>query len=83
MGIDAPTLRPLVETLRRDMQAAGKAAPDVVVVTSLPLNDAPKAAALVRAYAEAGATGIVHGWRYEDATEFARTAERLAEARHW
>jgi hypothetical protein len=81
MGIDAETLRPVVETFRRDMQAARKAAPEVVVATSLPLGDAPKAAALVRGYADAGATGVVHGWRYQDATEFARAAERLAEAR--
>jgi hypothetical protein len=81
MGIDADALRPLAQSFRRDMHAAGRTSPQVVVLTALALTDPPKAAAQIQAFADAGATGIVHGWRYEDAAEFARAAEKLAEAR--
>ena len=77
MGLDAETLRPLAEDLRGRMQKAGKPAPEIVVGATLALNDPPRAAAQAQAFAAAGATRIVHGWRYADGAEFARAAATL------
>ncbi len=63
----------------RDLFAqAGKPAPEIAVMTRLPLEDPERAADLVRAFGEAGATGLVHGSRYADASEFSREAAALA-----
>jgi probable F420-dependent oxidoreductase len=69
-----------VATLRALFAAAGKSAPEVAVMTRLPLEDPGRAAELARAYREAGATRLVHGSRYADASEFARQVEALARA---
>jgi len=76
-GGDPAALQPLIAELRRTAAAAGKPPPEVVCLTSLPLADPPRAGAQVRALAEAGVTRVVHAWRYADAAEFARAAERL------
>jgi hypothetical protein len=57
---------------------AGKPTPEVAIVTSLPLDDPPRAAAEARALADAGAARLIHGWRYADAAAFRRAAEVLA-----
>jgi probable F420-dependent oxidoreductase len=67
-----------VATLRGLFAAAGKPAPEVAVMTRLPLEDRARATDLALAYGEAGATRLVHGNRYADATEFAAQAEALA-----
>jgi len=48
------------------------------VLTGFPLGDPPAAAARARAYADAGATRLVHGARYEDADAFRRAVDGLA-----
>jgi probable F420-dependent oxidoreductase len=78
MGLDANGLRPLATELRAEMERAGKGPPEVVAMTALALDDPPRAAAQVRAFAEAGATRVVHGWRYAEAAEFVRAADSLA-----
>jgi hypothetical protein len=67
-----------VAELRARFAAAGKPAPEVAVMTRLPLEDPARAAGIARAYAAAGATRLVHGNRYADAAEFRAQAETLA-----
>jgi len=78
MGVDPPALLPFIDRLRELAAAAGKPDPEVVAVTTLALDDPPRAAAQARAFAEVGATRVVHGWRYPDADAFARAADVLA-----
>jgi probable F420-dependent oxidoreductase len=80
MGADPPALLPFIDTLRELAAAAAKPEPEVVAVTTLALDDPPRAAAQARAFAEVGATRVVHGWRYPDADAFARAADVLATA---
>jgi hypothetical protein len=51
----------------------------VVALTSLPLDDPDQAVSRALALAAVGVTGLVHGWRYADAREFADAAKILAE----
>jgi len=78
MGREPEALRDDVARLRELMAEAGKAAPEVTVLTQLPLDDPPAAAARAQDYAVVGATGLVHGGRYPDADAFRRTIELLA-----
>jgi probable F420-dependent oxidoreductase len=77
VGGDAGALRAPIATLREMAAAAGRPAPAVVTLTTLPLDDPPRAAAEVVALRDAGVTGVVHAWRYPDAAAFARAAETL------
>jgi probable F420-dependent oxidoreductase len=79
IGLDPERLRPQVAALREQAAAAGVESPPVAVMTTLPLDDPSAAADLVRRYAEAGATRIIHGARYADASAFRARLERLAE----
>ena len=58
--------------------AAGKPRPIVTTMTTLPLDDPPRAADQAAALQAAGVTGLVHAWRYPDADAFARAAETMA-----
>jgi hypothetical protein len=78
IGLGAGLLAPAVAELRAMAERAGKPMPEVVMITSLPFDDPARAAAEARAYADAGATGLVHGWRYADAAAFRRVAEIMA-----
>jgi probable F420-dependent oxidoreductase len=80
VGGDPAALEGPIGELRARAAAAGKRAPEVVVLTTLALDDPPRAAAQARALAAVGATRLVHAWRYPDAAEFARAAETLATA---
>jgi probable F420-dependent oxidoreductase len=77
-GGDPTRLAPAITTLRELAAAAGKPVPEVVAVTSLALADESRARATVDELAALGVTRVVHGWRYADASEFARTADQLA-----
>jgi probable F420-dependent oxidoreductase len=57
---------------------AGKAPPEVIALTGLPLDDTERAIERARALARAGVTGLVHASRYGSAAEFARNAEILS-----
>lgn len=76
-GTEPATLAEPVARLAARMQAAGRGAPEVAVLTELPLADADAAAARLAALAAVGATRVVHVSRYADAEEFGRGAEAL------
>jgi probable F420-dependent oxidoreductase len=77
IGGDPSKLAAPIAELRRAMDAAGKAAPEIVAMTSLALDDPARATAQLQALADVGATRVVHAWRYADAAEFARAADSL------
>jgi probable F420-dependent oxidoreductase len=79
IGAKPTELAPHVARLRELFRAAGKPAPEVAVMTRLPLEDPGRAADLAHAYREVGATRLVHGSRYADAAEFSRHVESLAQ----
>jgi probable F420-dependent oxidoreductase len=81
IGLAPDALRPHVDELRRLAAAAGKPAPEVAVMTRLPLDDVGAARVLVDAYAAAGATRVIHGARYREASEYARQVDALAGVR--
>ncbi len=78
---DPEQLRGAIASLRAEMRTAGKAEPEIVVLTELPLADPAAAADRLRALADVGTTRIGHTWRYADAAEFARGAEALVKLR--
>lgn len=80
MGGNPASLRPFVNQLRQLMTVAGKPKAEVVVVTTLALEDGAKASDQVQQLAEIGATRIVHAWRYPDAAAFGRAADALRSA---
>jgi probable F420-dependent oxidoreductase len=79
MARDAAALRAGVAELRERFAAAGRGAPDVVVLTGFSRKDPSAAAAQVRALAEAGATHLVLAERYADAADFRRGLEFAGE----
>ncbi len=78
VGLDPDALAPLAADLRARAAAAGAGVPEVAVLTTLPLDDAPRARDVLARYAAAGATRVVHGARYPDADGFRRLLDRLA-----
>jgi probable F420-dependent oxidoreductase len=79
MGLAPDALRPLVTELGELAAGAGLLAPEVAVLTMLPLEDRDAARDLLHRYAEAGATRVIHGGRYADAAAFGHMVERLAQ----
>ena len=79
MPIGAPpdVLAPRVAELREAAAAAGLPPPEVAVMTALPLADRDEARDLVARYANAGATRVIHGNRYPDATAFLAMLDAL------
>lgn len=77
-GGDPKKLAAAVDELRDLAAREGKAMPEVVLLTSLPLDEPERAAAQALAFREAGATALVHAGRYPDAATFARRAEAIA-----
>ena len=77
-GGEPDDLAPLIVQLRDEMAAAGKPAPEVVLLSRLPLDDRSQAKARAQAFAAIGVTRIVHGWRYTDESEFGRACDALA-----
>jgi len=78
VGGGADALRGPIAELAAMAAAAGKPSPFVTTVTTLPLDDPPRAADRAAALCAAGVTGLVHAWRYPDADAFARAAETMA-----
>jgi probable F420-dependent oxidoreductase len=79
MGGDPAELAPRIRELRERAEAAERPAPEVVLMTSLPLGDPQEAADRACALAAVGVTQIVHGWRYAGPDEFQRHVEVLAD----
>ena len=74
---DTERLASEVRELRAAFAAAGKPDPEVVVLTSLGLDDPQRAAVRARELVGAGATRIVHAQRYADAGHFSAIVEAL------
>jgi probable F420-dependent oxidoreductase len=77
IGADPAKLAPSIGELAKLFADAGKPAPEVIAVTTLPLDDPEKATDRARALVRAGVTALVHTSRYGTAAEFARNAEIL------
>jgi probable F420-dependent oxidoreductase len=80
-AMHAEALEPGIASLREGMAAAGKPAPEVVLLHALPVEDDKALASRLGELAALGVTRVVHPWRYEDAEEVARVAGRLVAAR--
>ena len=80
MGLPPDALRAPAAELRALAADAGLAAPEIAVLTALPLGDVAGARALVAAYRDAGATRLVHGARYDDLDGFRRGLDAVAAA---
>jgi alkanesulfonate monooxygenase SsuD/methylene tetrahydromethanopterin reductase-like flavin-dependent oxidoreductase (luciferase family) len=80
-GAHAEQVADGIANLREGMAAAGKPAPEVIVLQSLPVEDDQALAARLGELAALGVTRVVHPWRYKDAEEVARIAARLVAAR--
>ena len=80
MSGDPEPLRPQIAELRRLAEEAGRDAPEVVVLTMLPLHEPQRAAELALAFAEVGVTRLIHAPRYNNEAEFRRSAETLAKS---
>ncbi|HWP66184.1 MAG TPA: LLM class flavin-dependent oxidoreductase [Candidatus Limnocylindria bacterium] len=70
-GVEPDALARHATELRRLAAQAGKPAPRIVAVTQLDFSDVQAASSSARAFADAGATDLVHGWRYGATTIFA------------
>lgn len=81
MGLPPDDLRAPVAELRRLATAAGKPNPEVAVLTRLPFDGPRQARDVIAAYADAGATRMVHGARYTDAAGYRAQVEGLARLR--
>ena len=74
---DPSALREPVQHLTQLMLAAGRPAPVVIPLTTLPLDDPPRARDLLAELTALGATGVMHTGRYADADEFAAMSGQL------
>ena len=79
-GREGDVLAAEIRTLRALFQERGKAKPEVVMITALPVDDRGHLGAEVAKLAELGVTELVHAWRYRSAQEFGEIAELLAGA---
>jgi probable F420-dependent oxidoreductase len=80
-GAHGAVLEAGIASLRAAMSAAGKPAPEVVLLQPLPVDDDAKLAGRLAELAALGVTRVIHPWRYRDAAEVARVAARLVAAR--
>jgi probable F420-dependent oxidoreductase len=78
IGLTPDVLAAPVAELRRLAAGAGVPAPEVAVMTALPVDDRSAARELLERYAEAGATRVVHGARYADTKAFLAMLDHLA-----
>jgi probable F420-dependent oxidoreductase len=70
-----------IASLREGMAAAGRPAPEVVLLQPLPVEDDDRLANRLGELVALGVTRVIHPWRYQDAKEVARIAARLVAAR--
>jgi probable F420-dependent oxidoreductase len=80
MGLAPDALRAPAAELRAAAAAAGLAPPPIAVLAALPRAEAATARDTIAAYAEAGATQLIHGERYASVDEFRRILDDLARA---
>jgi probable F420-dependent oxidoreductase len=80
-AVHADVLESGIASLCEGMAAAGKPAPEVVLLQPLPVEDDERLAARLGELTALGITRVVHPWRYRDAEEVGRVAARLVAAR--
>ena len=80
MGLGPEQLAPLATELRARAADAGLDVPPVAILTTLPLADATAARDRLAAYGAAGASHVIHGARYADATAFRTMLDQLVRA---
>lgn len=80
IGLEPDALRPLAAELREAAARAGCAAPEVAIMTRLPLGDGERARDLIARYGEAGATRVIHGAQYDDEAGGRSAVEGLVRA---
>ena len=78
MGLPPDDLRAPIIELHHLAAAAGKPPPEVAVFTRLPTDDPGRASEILRAYAESGATRVIHAARYTEAAGYRGQVEALA-----
>lgn len=78
MGEDPDRLAQPIAEFRQASVEAGRPDPEVAVITSLALDDPPRAAAQVEKLGAVGVTRVIQGSRYAEAATFLRMAEKLA-----
>jgi probable F420-dependent oxidoreductase len=81
MGSDPEKLRPQASRLQELARQAGRAPLEIVAMGGFPLDDARRSQDHWQALAEIGVTRLAMGFRYDDASQFRRAAERVAELR--
>jgi probable F420-dependent oxidoreductase len=80
-GMHADVLESGIASLQEGMAAAGKPAPEIVLLQSLPVEDDGRLAARLGELAALGVTRVVHPWRYRAAEEVGHVAARLVAGR--
>ena len=78
MRAEPAALGAQIADLRARMAAAGRPAPRVVPLTTLPLEDPVQARERLDALRASGVTGLVHAARYDSVAAFAAMLERWA-----
>lgn len=72
VGIEPDDLRPQIESLAKAFGEAGREAPAIVAMKTLPLDDREAAVAYAQAFRDAGVTHLVHTQGFEDPADYAR-----------
>src|SRR5262245_11160 len=80
MGLPPDALRAPAAELRATAAAAGLPPPPIAVLGSLPRQEPTAARDALAAYADAGATHVIHSERYADESEFRRMLDALSRA---
>ena len=78
MAGDPEKLKTPIERLRELAAEAGRARPEVKLMTALPLHEPDHALDRLGLLADVGVTSLVHGARYSSHAEFEEAAGRLA-----
>lgn len=78
---DPDKLREPITSLQQQMSDAGKAAPEVIPLTALAVNDIEECAAQLAALSEVGVAGVNHAGKYNNPDEFKKIVESLLDAR--
>ena len=78
IGRHPEALREPIARLRECFARAGRGAPEIVVLTALPIKEPERAVDEAAAYAEVGATQLVHSSRYANSAEFERAVDLIA-----
>ncbi|MDH3684915.1 MAG: TIGR03619 family F420-dependent LLM class oxidoreductase [Myxococcales bacterium] len=81
MGGDPAALPEPIAELRSRFADAGRAEPEVVCMTGLPLGDVTASAGQLAAFRDVGVTRVAAGGRYDDADGFARLVDGMSAAR--